>query len=179
MKDIASMMIAVPYPGAYRRELPLKAVIRAVVTVALVVGSAGLATAAPPLGCFVRTYDAAHLRNHPDQQVTRLWVRIGPFGDRIFFGMNIWLRGKRQIWRAGGPCVPSGDGWTCQPDSDGASPLIITRKGATLRLDNPGSLKIEDDVTGPDLNDAMLAGPGDASFALRSAADRFCKDPHE
>lgn len=141
-----------------------------------VCGSADLAAAAPPLGCFERTYDAAHLRKHPGQQVTRLWLRIGAADDTIGFSMNVWIRGKRQVWRAGGTCTPSGDGWMCRPDTDGASPLAITRQGKTLRLDNPGTLKIEDDVTGPDLNDAILAGPGDASFVLRAASDRLCKD---
>jgi hypothetical protein len=112
----------------------------------------GLAAAAQiPLGCFSRTYDTAHLRNHRSQQVQRLWIRIEESRHergKIDFGMNLWLRGHQQIWRAGGRCEPNGTGLKCQPDTDGASELLITLEGRNLRLTNAGKLKIFDDVTG-------------------------------
>lgn len=137
----------------------------------------GMAAAAVPLGCFVRTYDAAHLRNHPRQKVRRLWLRLETSryeAGKIEFGLNIWLRGQPQTWRAGGRCEPIA--LRCQPDTDGASGLLITRAGRNLRLSNPGRLKIVDDVTGPDLNDRLLGGPDHATFLLSPARDVACRD---
>jgi hypothetical protein len=144
------------------------------------VSLAGVASSAErPSGCFARTYDAAHMRGHPKQQVRRLWIEIkdSPYdAGKTIFGMNLWLRGKPQIWRAGGVCEPDGQGWTCQPDTDGASKLLVAFRSGQLRLINPGMLKIEDDETGPDLNDVHLRGPGDFSFLLRQGPGSVCKD---
>lgn len=139
------------------------------------------ALAAPKVsfGCFTRTYDQSHLSKHPAQHVRRLWLLVKSHRDgngEAEFGMNIWLRGKPQIWRAGGTCSPAVAGWRCSPDTDGASALVITRSGKLVRVANPGLLKIVDDVTGPDLNDALIGAPGDTSFQLKSVPTRLCKD---
>lgn len=150
------------------------------VSVAWMASFVSLAAAAQtPLGCFSRTYDAAHLRSHRSQQVQRLWIRLETSRydpGKIDFGMNLWVRSQQQIWRAGGRCEPSGKGLRCQPDTDGASELLITLEGRNLRLTNPGKLKIFDDVTGPDLNDRLIGGPGDSTFLLPAARDAVCKD---
>jgi hypothetical protein len=141
---------------------------------------AGMAVAAEmPLGCFSRTYDTAHMRTHRSQQVQRLWIRVEKSRydpGKIDFGMNVWLRSQPQIWRAGGRCEPSGGALECQPDTDGASKLLITREGRNLRLTNPGKLKIVDDVTGPDLNDRLIGGAGDSAFLLRATPEAVCRD---
>ncbi|MDB5641092.1 MAG: hypothetical protein JWN07_409 [Hyphomicrobiales bacterium] len=148
--------------------------------VAMLVCAASPSAATTDLqGCFTRTYDTVHLQQHRTQQVRRLWLRIMPSrydAKATEFGMNVWLRGKPQIWRAGGLCDATENGWSCRPDTDGASMLLITRQGGKLRLDNPGKLKISDDVTGPDLNDALIGGPGDSTFDLQPAAASACKD---
>jgi hypothetical protein len=131
-----------------------------------------------PLGCYTRTYDAAHLREHRGQQVRRLWVHLGasPYNSKeTLFGMHVWIRGKLQIWRAGGHCEPETNGWRCRPDTDGASILLLTLKGGKLHLSNPGQLKIFDDVTGPDLNEMLLGKPGDALFQLQPGRASVCK----
>lgn len=139
----------------------------------------GMAAAAVPLGCFVRTYDAAHLRDHRGQQVRRLWIRLENSrydADETDFGMNLWVRGMPQTWRAGGRCEPNGNGLRCRPDTDGASELLITMTGTSLRLINPGKLKIFDDATGPDLNEKLLDGPDHSAFLLAPVQDAVCKD---
>lgn len=129
------------------------------------------------LGCFARTYDAAHLHLHLDQQVQRLWLRVEKSrydSGKIDFGMNLWIRGRQQIWRAGGRCEQSAEGLSCQPDTDGASGLLLSLEGRNLRLTNLGKLKIFDDETGPDLNEKLIDGPGDATFLLRPARGAVC-----
>ncbi len=152
------------------------------VTAAGMASCAGLAAAADmPLGCFGRTYDAAHLQSHQGQQVRRLWLRIEASrydAGKIDFGMNVWVRNKPQDWRAGGRCEPGDAGLKCRPDTDGASELLVTLEGGNLRLANPGRLKIYDDVTGPDLNDMLIGGPEDSVFLLRAMPDTACKDNH-
>lgn len=131
-----------------------------------------------PLGCYVRTYDAAHLRDKRSQQVRSLWFHVGVSRydfRQMEFGLNVWVRGKPQIWRAGGLCEPDANGWRCRPDTDGASELLITLKGASMHLSNPGRLKISDDATGPDLNDMLLGPPGDSLFVLQRTRDIVCK----
>ncbi|RDJ27007.1 hypothetical protein DWF00_08290 [Bosea caraganae] len=132
-----------------------------------------------PLGCFSRTYDTAHLRIHHSQQVQRLWIRFEESRydpGKIDFGMNLWVRSQKQIWRAGGRCKPSGRGLRCQPDTDGASELLVTLEGRNLRLTSPGKLKIFDDVTGPDLNERLIGGSADSTFLLQATPDAACKD---
>ena len=158
----------------------MPAIARTVLASAVWLASFGsLAAAAQTLGCFSRSYDAAHLRKHPGQQVQRLWIRVEASRydpGKLDFGMNLWVRNQKQIWRAGGRCEPAGKGLRCQPDTDGASALLITLEGRNLLLTNPGKLKIYDDVTGPDLNDRLIGGPADSSFLLPAARDSVCKD---
>lgn len=138
-----------------------------------------LAAAARTLGCFSRSYDVAHLRKHPSQQVQRLWIRVEASRydpGKIDFGMNLWVRNHKQIWRAGGRCEPAGKALRCQPDTDGASELLIRLEGRNLHLTNPGKLKIVDDVTGPDLNERSIGGPGDSTFLLPATRGIACKD---
>ncbi len=159
-------------------------------TTAILMGMLAAGTIAPasvalasdrPMGCYSRTYDAAHLHDKPGQHVRRLWLYVGvsPYNSaETIFGMHVWVRGKLQIWRAGGLCTPTPGGWNCRPDTDGASELVITSNGGALRLSNPGKLKVIDDVTGPDLNDMLLGGPGDSVFLLHPAPALVCKGSH-
>jgi hypothetical protein len=163
-----------------RQEHDVAGVMRALLLSSMCMASpAVMAAPAAPLGCFARTYDAAHLRDHRGQQVRRLWLRLETSryeAGKIEFGLTVWLRGQPQAWLAGGRCEPDPIELRCQPDTDGASGLLITRAGRNLRLSNPGKLKIFDDVTGPDLNDRLLSGPDHSTFLLSPAPDATCKD---
>ncbi|WP_293863071.1 hypothetical protein [uncultured Alsobacter sp.] len=153
--------------------------VRAMLATAL---AASLGVSAPasaaPVGCFGRSYDARHLRSHPQQQVSRMWLRLeladASKGEGRF-ALAVTLRGKRQSWSAGGTCRAAAEAWTCQPDTDGDPPLVMALAGPTLKLDNPRGLKVFDDVTGPDLNTARIGAPGDGVFQLRQAPGRECE----
>jgi hypothetical protein len=64
--------------------------------------------------CFIRSYDAVHLAQHPDQKVTRILVLLKREGEsseedvsrwRFRFGVN--LRRDPASYRTGGDCGPA------------------------------------------------------------------------
>ncbi len=165
------------------QKVPPVVACRALIAGAFFLGAfslAGTATAAPKAsGCFARTYDAAHMRDNRSQHVQRLWLRLDHAESepgKASFGMQVWVRGKPQIWRAGGQCERAGESWICEPDTDGASRLLLQLREGKLHVANPGKLKIQDDRTGPDLNDMNVGGRADAAFVLRPARTSICKD---
>lgn len=130
-----------------------------------------------PLGCFERTYSAQHMQNHPRQTVRRLTIRIekSRYGSQqTDFGINVWVKGDRRVWRAGGQCEAAGGAWRCKPDTDGAPEVIFRVVERGLRALNHGSLQIFDDKTGPDLNTRNLYSPGDGAFLLTSKPRSLC-----
>src|SRR6266508_3978051 len=76
------------------------------------------ATAGPDaLGCFTRSYDRAHLAQHPDQLVSAIKLRIyrPPPGnpDKYWFLAQFKLRGKDEILRTSGICNEKASGVRC------------------------------------------------------------------
>jgi hypothetical protein len=131
-----------------------------------------------PTGCFERSYSAKHLRENPRQTIRRLTLVIekSRYGyPQIDFGLNVWVRGHSQIWRAGGQCETVIDAWSCKPDTDGAPELTLMADGKKLRVLNDKSVQLFDDKTGPDLNTRYLRPPGDAAFILNRAPHSACK----
>src|SRR6185369_8337658 len=68
--------------------------------------------------CFANTYDAAHLKNHPEQKVTAMLFQLRYYkhepdeyfqqGQRnYYFRVSINLRGTDQTLYAYGECSPS------------------------------------------------------------------------
>ena len=132
--------------------------------------------AAPPSGCFERVYSERHMRDHPKQIVRRLIVSVGwnEESQQNMVGVKTWLRGKRQVWHAGGPCAVEADTWNCHPDTDGDPNVSAVMKGSSLEFSNPKRLKVFDDVTGPGLNDAQVEGPANAVFLLTRTDPAKC-----
>ena len=96
-------------------------------------------------------------------------VTIRPSYGVMSFGVRIWARSARQVWLAGGSCVPDGTAWTCRPDTDGAPTIRLEAAGSGLRLDNPGTLKVYDGKTGPGLATRLIGGEQDRAFLLAPA----------
>jgi hypothetical protein len=111
------------------------------------------------------------MQNNPTQTVRRLTIEVETSRYRhaqIDFGMKVWVKGERRIWRAGGQCEAVEGEWRCRPDTDGAPRVIFRVSERGLRALNPGHLQIFDDKTGPDLNTRNLYPPGDGAFLLTS-----------
>lgn len=159
-----------------RRALRLvrAGIFTAVVTVGL---EAPTMAATGPLGCYERIYGPTHLAAHPAQDVRRVAVVIGPspYGAGFDLGVLLRTRGWLGAWHAGGHCMANGSGWTCRPDTDGASDIVIEPKGKGIRVLNRGRLKVYDEKTGPDLNDRLIGGPSDMVFDLDPAPSPACR----
>ena len=128
-------------------------------------------------GCFERSYPAIYLNEHPGQSVRHLTLRLylpNPQNPDVYFGIRVKLSGHRQVWNAGGPCHALGEVWRCQPDTDGASVLIVKADSTGARLENPGKLEVFYDKTGPGLNTRNLGGAAERVFLLRPVSLRTC-----
>ncbi len=129
-----------------------------------------------PKGCYARVYSAQHLRENMMQNVRSLRIAIGvDQSGQPVFGVVARLKDKPQIWRAGGPCKAQGALLHCQPDTDGASPIMLSAHGTGLRLEIPKQLQVFDDRTGPDLNTHQIGGQEEARFNLSAAPASLCK----
>src|SRR5262245_23637585 len=91
------------------------------------------ATAGPDaFGCFTRTYDRAHLAQHPDQVVTAVMLRIyrPPPGnaDKYWFLAQFRLRGKDGALRTNGICSETAQGLCWLVEGYGGG-VLVTRAG--------------------------------------------------
>lgn len=98
--------------------------------------------------CFARTYDAAHLQNHPHQKVRSMSFRLAyyrhqpdtyfPGGQRnYYFDLRARLRTGPEM-RALGECTPQDDGRNiaCMVECDGGGILVRqTGKQGQLMID--------------------------------------------
>jgi hypothetical protein len=132
------------------------------------------ATAGPDaLGCFTRTYDRAHLAQHPDQVVTAVMLRIyrPPPGnaDKYWFLAQFRLRGKDGTLRTNGICSEKASGLRCLVECDGGGVDVVPRaRDATINLDR---------ISGPACEDSaqeLTGGKDDRVFRLDRVNDAAC-----
>jgi hypothetical protein len=90
-----------------------------------------VAAAPDALGCFTRTYDRAHLAQHPDQVVSAVKLRIyrPPPGnaDKYWFLVQFALRGKEETLRTNGICNEKASGLRCLVECDGGGVDVVPR----------------------------------------------------
>lgn len=142
--------------------------------------------------CFGRVYDAAHLKNHPKQQVTEMQFRIAYYihdpdefaakGQRnYYFQILARLRDAQQgkPLTAMGECSVADDGKSifCGVDCDGGG-VIVKRNGADkvlVDLEALGRLRMTLDC-GEDEADAFELTPGadDKRFLLSKMPQAEC-----
>lgn len=139
--------------------------------------------------CYIRSYDAAHLRAHPDQSITAMTflLRVPPHDpdevkpawpeDRVYFtfSMSASRRGDQRLLRAAGNCF-GGDEIFCVVDCDGggvtldkmppAGALAVRLRDAGIRMSR-----------GCDDNEGVRVEPGadDRVFRLEKAANEACR----
>jgi hypothetical protein len=130
------------------------------------------ATAGPDaLGCFTRTYDRAHLAQHPDQVVTAVMLRIyrPPPGnaDKYWFLAQFRLRGKDGTLRTNGICSEKASGLRCLVECDGGGVVVPRARDATMHLDR---------ISGPACEDSgqELTDKDDRVFRLDRVNDTTC-----
>lgn len=139
--------------------------------------------------CFVRTYDAAHLRAHPRQRITAMRFLLGVdaydpkppnakgVGDLYYytFSMSVSRRGERRLLRTSGDCM-GGDAISCVVDCDGGSVALDKMPPANtliVRLNEDGIRMFHDcdDEQGV----LVKAGTDDKEFHLERAANDACR----
>jgi hypothetical protein len=98
------------------------------------------------LGCFVRTYDEAHLAKHPDQLVTAVKLRIyhppDEARDATWMDLEVKVRGRNVILTTSGICrkeeplgwgasalkrLPPPDALWCSVECDGGGIGVASR----------------------------------------------------
>ncbi len=128
-------------------------------------------------GCYLRSYDNAHLAAHPLQNVTRMTAlayRSGPAATAEHV-LNLAIR-----FRAGGPdsefpgvCRAMGAGaWACSVECDGGSFTIKPSGAASIRIDLGAGVGGCD----AELLDEKAFGSDDQVFRLDPAAAEDCRD---
>ena len=133
------------------------------------------ATAAPDaLGCFTRTYDRAHLAQHPDQMVTAVKLRIyrpPPENvDKYWFVAQFRLRGKDETLRTSGICNERVSGLRCLVECDGGGVDVVPRaRDATMYLD-----RISGPACNEDSGQELTGGKDDRVFRLDRMNDGAC-----
>jgi hypothetical protein len=138
--------------------------------------------------CFARTYDAAHLREHPKQRVTAVsfLLRAQAYDESArswglekalyySFAMSVQRRGDKRRLRTGGDCM-EGEGISCAVDCDGGGvTLEKAAQGDSLlvRLMEPGGILMFSDCDGAGV--WLKPGADDKVFRLDKAAASVCE----
>ncbi len=129
--------------------------------------------------CFARTYDAAHLKAHPQQTVSYIELRLAyyrhdpdtgyPDGQRnYYFDLRAKRKGSDDIASTGGECGLYEGGIDCGVDCDGGGVLLKGDANAvTLSFGDKWGISMTNECgggegSGPDL----VPGADDKEFRL-------------
>jgi hypothetical protein len=139
--------------------------------------------------CYVRSYDAAHLRAHPKQRISAMKFLLGVKAydpktadktgpDDLYyytFLMSVARRGDKRLLTTAGDCQ-GGEGISCVVDCDGGSVALDKMPPADsliVRLNDHGIQMFHDCDGGPVV--WVKAGVDDKVFRLNKAAVDACK----
>ena len=81
------------------------------------------------LGCFVRTYDKAHLAGHPDQLVTAVKLHIIKWKEDesyFEFALKVKVRGRNETLHTGGLCRRGASGQCRTRDLEAAGAAVVS-----------------------------------------------------
>ncbi len=129
--------------------------------------------------CWERTYDAAHLKAHPKQLVTKIRLSTEVQDDgNIYASLGINLRqdqGRKFDYSAFAPCQAKGAALSCPSEWDaGAFSLEKAKGGLLVRnkdlIVNPSNYDAEDVAP----NAVSLGKSDDAAWLLMPSADEGC-----
>jgi hypothetical protein len=130
--------------------------------------------------CWERTYDAAHLKVHPKQLVTKIRLSAEAQDDGSIaasLGINLRVRrgGQKFDYTAFGYCKVKGAALSCPSEWDAGSFTLEKAKGGLLvrnrkMVVNPSNYDSEDIAPGA----VNLAKSDDAAWLLSRTADEGC-----
>jgi hypothetical protein len=142
--------------------------------------------------CFARTYDAAHLKQHPKQTVRSVLFQVRyhrhdpeketPEGQRnYYFGMAAKVRGQKKTLYASGECVPGPGKIRCGVECDGGG-VDLQRDAKTGgivisfdRLNDRIRMTVGCDADEDDKTFDLTPGADDKIFRLSRADLSACR----
>ena len=135
--------------------------------------------------CYIRRYDAAHLRAHPQQQVTALtfMIRVQQYEDiskaktpedkvYFWFAMSMQRRGEKRTLSTSGSCFRGGG---CGVDCDGGGLTLekLPQADALLMRLNDRGIQMYSDCDGGGF--WVKPGADDRAFRLEKADASVCR----
>jgi hypothetical protein len=143
------------------------------------------------LGCFVRTYDKAHLAEHPDQLVTAVKLHIyhpppdvardagwPSAQDATWMKMEVKVRGRDVILTTSATCHKKQDALWCGVEC-GRGDISVASRGdhAMMYLDSIGmSVKSKSYSCGGESDEVLLGNKDDRVFRLNRVNEYECAD---
>jgi len=140
--------------------------------------------------CFVRHYDAAHLKGHPQQNVTDMLVLVDSSYDAesqsrsyaLTLGSN--FRGVKKQFQSYGGCSGTIEGQklSCYVDCDGGAIDVRFKDENSILVDIPYGARLEDpdasldEEPGANVPEKAQFGPDDKTFLLSRASPALCVD---
>lgn len=139
--------------------------------------------------CFVRHYDAAHLKAHPQQNVTDMLVLVDSAWDEENQSRNYSLtlgsnfRGVDRQFQSYGGCSGTVEGQKlgCYIDCDGGAIDVRFKDANSILVDIPYGARLENpdstlEEPGADIPEKAQFGPDDKTFLLSRASAALCVD---
>jgi hypothetical protein len=140
--------------------------------------------------CYVRSYDAAHLRAHPRQRITamKFLLAVQAYDPKpakaeqpadlyyYTFSMSVSRRGDRRLLHTSGDCM-AGEGISCVVDCDGGSVALDKMPPAgslIVLMNNENGIRMFHDCD-DEQGVLVKAGADDKIFRLDKAANDACK----
>ena len=151
---LPSVLPAQPHRASLSQILG-EAFLRKIIWVAVMLAGVGPAAAGVVTdrfenggGCYIRQYDAAHLRAHPDQVVSQVNLELSPDqleagSTTLYFEFTL-----RQGSRYGADAYCTGD--QCSLEGDGGS-FTLAKQGKAIKLTVGDFLALEGEDFSPDL----------------------------
>jgi hypothetical protein len=154
------------------------------------------------LGCFVRTYDKAHLAKHPDQLVTAVKLRIyhpssdvarnAGWGNVIptWMNMEVRVRGKNVVLTTSGICrreeppdtwqrphlkhLPPPDALWCGVECDGGGIGVASRGDHAMMYLGGIRVSLKGPSCGDESDEVLYGNKDDHVFRLNRVNERKC-----
>jgi hypothetical protein len=132
--------------------------------------------------CFVRHYTKAHLKSHPDQNVTDMIAYVGrQAGPDAYYMINLQVnfRQLNKPFQVSGSCSQSTDGKQtlgCGVECDGGSLSVRVKNESAILVEIPDSVRLFDPAATEegDLPKGARFGSDDKLFRLDRADLKDC-----
>ena len=150
------------------------------------------------LGCFVRTYDKAHLAEHPDQLVTAVRLHIyhpppDEARDATWMKMEVKVRGRNVILTTSGICrkgeppdtwqrphlkhLPPPDALWCGVECDGGGIGVASHGDHAMMYLGGIRMSVKSYSCGGESDEELLGNKDDHVFRLNRVNERDCAAP--